>query len=267
MRCAAQTLSISRSTARSALDSSGDADPAHYDDRRFITALWTKNGRDVTALVHHEYHADAARPLLRHRVDRLLAQHDPVLLIATTAAQELRQRTIPLSSPRRPSPTDVEQGRHRGFFNPSNIVSDGRYAYMFASTTGWTGQPRRSVSVPHARSRNAPTRGERSTAAAFSACAIEDPLPPDARRLRRRVARRSRRSICPSGTVVRQRASGLWIAVWMATRDDREIPVSGFYYASSADLMSWTAATPLARRRDDPPDRLRGNRDRLPLPH
>ena len=33
------------------------------------------------------------------------------------------------------------QGRHRGFFNPSNIYSDGRYEYFFAATTGWDGQP------------------------------------------------------------------------------------------------------------------------------
>ena len=33
--------------------------PANYDDRSFVTATWTDDGRHVSALVHHEYHADA----------------------------------------------------------------------------------------------------------------------------------------------------------------------------------------------------------------
>src|SRR3954453_8906150 len=36
---------------------------------------------------------------------------------------------------------EVGQGRHRGFFNPSNIVTDGALRYMFAATTGWGRQP------------------------------------------------------------------------------------------------------------------------------
>ena len=36
---------------------------------------------------------------------------------------------------------DQNQGRHRGFFNPSNIIAMGQHRYFFASNTGWEGQP------------------------------------------------------------------------------------------------------------------------------
>ena len=35
---------------------------------------------------------------------------------------------------------DFEQGRHRGFFNPSNILHAGGYWYMMTNTTGGAGQ-------------------------------------------------------------------------------------------------------------------------------
>ena len=38
--------------------SHGDADPAAYDDRSWIAATWTADGRTVSALIHHEYQAN-----------------------------------------------------------------------------------------------------------------------------------------------------------------------------------------------------------------
>src|SRR5947209_7150968 len=40
------------------LNSQQSPDPASYDGRRFITALWSDDGKMIAALVHNEYHAD-----------------------------------------------------------------------------------------------------------------------------------------------------------------------------------------------------------------
>ena len=43
---------------RVVLGASGSEDPAAYDDKSWITATWTDDGRRVEALLHHEYQAN-----------------------------------------------------------------------------------------------------------------------------------------------------------------------------------------------------------------
>ena len=43
----------------------------------------------------------------------------------------------------------------------------------------------------------------------------------------------------PVGSVVRHRASGVWIAVFQAKADGRDFPEPGFYTTSSRDLLAW----------------------------
>ena len=130
-----------RLDCRLVLDSPGDADPAHYRDRRWITATWTDDGKTVHALVHHEYqgqrHPGACtfpgytscwyNVITYARSDdggRSFTQSDPP---AVVAAPPFRQ--------------DVGQGRPRGFFNPTNILKRGAYWYALIQTTGWDEQP------------------------------------------------------------------------------------------------------------------------------
>ena len=129
-----------RLDCRLVLDSPGDADPAHYRDRRWITATWTDDGKTVHALVHHEYQGQrhpgaCAFPnymscwynvITYARSDdggRTFSQSDPP---AVVAAPPFRQ--------------DVGQGRQRGFFNPTNIIKRDGYWYALMHTTGWDGQ-------------------------------------------------------------------------------------------------------------------------------
>jgi len=122
----------------SALESQFDADPARYDDRSFLTAIWSFDGRTVVGLVHHEYHADNHG---RCNVKSDLGcWYNSVLAYRSADSGANFVRAQPLVVAAAPFPQDVGQGRHRGFFNPSNIFSDGTYEYFFAATTGWGGQ-------------------------------------------------------------------------------------------------------------------------------
>jgi hypothetical protein len=134
-----------------------------------------------------------------------------------------------------PFPQDVGQGRHRGFFNPSNIVSDGVFHYFFAATTGWEGQPNgaclfRTSEIADPGSWRA-WDGEayavrfsdpyRSKAKPARACLPVAPFP------------------APVGAIVRHRPTGAWIAVFQASADAARFPEPGFYATSSRDLLTW----------------------------
>ncbi len=211
-----------------------DPDPAHYDDRNFLTATWTVNGRDIIALIHHEYHADmhgrcSAQTDLGCWYNTVLAYH-------SKNSGEDFVRSAPLVVAAAPFPQEIGQGRHRGFFNPSNIFSDGTYEYFFAATTGWDGQPFGACLFRSATPENSASwrafdgrafsiRYDDPYAARFVAPQACAPISP---------------FVFPVGAVVRDRASGLWIAVFQATHNAGVFPVDGFYYADAEDLTHWS---------------------------
>jgi hypothetical protein len=217
------------------LGSGFDPDPAHYNDRNYITATWTSNGRDIAALVHHEYHADQhGRCSVR---SALGCWYNTILAYRSTNQGEDFAKATPLVVASAPFGQEVEQGRHRGFFNPSNIFSDGQYEYFFAATTGWNGQdagaclfrsahPLDSASWRAYDGQNFTVRYSdpyQGNAAGVKPCAPIAPF------------------LFPVGAVVRERNSGIWIAVFQAARNEGAFPVDGFYYATATELTHWSA--------------------------
>ncbi|GJD61969.1 hypothetical protein [Methylobacterium frigidaeris] len=220
---------------RIVLDSAFKPEPEAFDDRTWITATWTEDGTRVEALLHEEYHADDHG---RCRTKGTLAcWYNAVLAARSTDGGRSFTRTTPptvIAAP--PFRQEVEQGRHRGFFNPSNIVADGRYRYFYASTTGWTGQPfgvclfrSDDVTEPDrwrafdgkgftARFPNPYLKGAKPV----GACAPVAPFP------------------APVGSVNRHRGTGAWIAVFQAAAGG-VFPRSGIYWSTSRDLLSWDA--------------------------
>ncbi|WP_336487463.1 hypothetical protein [Methylobacterium nigriterrae] len=220
------------------LDSGEKADPALYDDRSWITATWTEDGRSVAALLHHEYQANAhpGRCAAKSYMEcwyntltaasssdggRSFARADPP---AVMAAAPLRQ--------------EVGQGRHRGFFNPSNIVADGPWRYVLASTTGWErpgSDQEAGVCLFRTRTPADPASWRAWTGAGFTA-AFPDPYRkpvkvPD-------TCKPVAPFPTPVGAVVRHRATGAFVAVFMA-KAGGAFPRSGFYWTSSRDLIAW----------------------------
>lgn len=122
-----------------ALASHEDADPAKYDGRRYITATWTADGRNVAALVHDEYHAET-HPGRCITTDALACWWNAILAFRSTDGGANFAPADPMVLAATPFRQDVGQTRHRGFFNPSNMFGKDGFVYAFVSTTGWTGQ-------------------------------------------------------------------------------------------------------------------------------
>jgi hypothetical protein len=219
-----------------ALSSGGNADPAAYDDQSWITATWTEDGRSIAALLHHEYQANTHPG--RCRSEKYIeCWYNTVLTVRSGDGGEHFERPeTPAVVAAAPFRQDVGQGRHRGFFNPSNIFADGRYRYVFTATTGWDGQPSGACLLRSDDPTVAdPGRWRAWDGKAFTVV-YHDPY-------RASGAPRPCKAIAPFpapvGAVVRHRPTGTWLAVFQASADPGVFPEAGFYTTSSRDLLTW----------------------------
>jgi hypothetical protein len=123
-------------SCHSSLTSQPNPDPSAYAGSDYVTATWTADGTTVMALLHEEYHAEQFPGACRYTesmqcwYNTILAARslDGGLTFVTT-----RPPTLVAAAAFR---QDVEQGRHRGFFNPSNILFHDGFYYMMTGTTG-----------------------------------------------------------------------------------------------------------------------------------
>jgi hypothetical protein len=217
------------------LDSPLDPEPSHYADRNYIAATWTEDGRNVSALVHHEYHADQHG---RCRVTESLGcWYNTILAFRSQDAGLNFMKVQPPVVAAAPFRQEVEQGRHRGFFAPSNIVSDGTYEYFFAATTGWSGQDFGPCLFRSA------TPWDSGSWRVFDgkSFSIRYKDPYEEKQVSIQSCRPIQPFVFPVGAVVRERKSGLWIAVLQAARNESTFPVDGFYYVSATDLLHWSS--------------------------
>jgi len=217
--------------------SSFSANPAAYDYQSWIAATWTDNGKDIAAIIHHEFHGDR-NGLCNVPKDKAAMGCWFNTLIAANSTdggasfQKLSSPVVASS----PFKQDVDQGRHRGFFNPSNIVSSGGYKYFFSNTTGWPGQ-QFGACLFRSSEPGKPNSWYAFDGKAFSIRYADPYGPPHT--LPAQCKPISPFPVAP-GAVVRQRGSGLWLAVVQAWKDEKFFPVSGFYYATSRDLIAWS---------------------------
>ena len=220
------------------LDSGEKADPALYDDRSWITATWTEDGRAVAALVHHEYQANEHEGRCTAKVYMACWYNTVVAAASADGGRSFTRATPPAVVAGAPFRQEVGQGRHRGFFNPSNIVGDGRWRYALISTTGWEaagGDQPAGVCLFRTDRPSDPTRWRAWTGLGFTAT-FPDPYRKPS--LLSETCKPVGPFPAPVGAVVRHRGSGAWIAVFMASAGG-VFPQSGFYWTTSSDLLAW----------------------------
>jgi hypothetical protein len=224
----------------SSLTSGENADPATFDGRRYIGSTWTRDGVHVAALVHDEYHADA-HPGRCTSQDGLACWYNSIIAMRSDDSGTTFSPASPLVVAAAPFRQDVDQVRHRGFFNPSNMFAGPGGVYVFTSTTGWAGQSPGACLLRNPDPLN--SAGWRGwDGHAFSAH-WSNPYATD-----HPVATPCQPVVpfgLPVADVVRHRPSGLYLAIWEQPKTDLtppfgDFPVSGFYLATSKNLTEWS---------------------------
>ena len=212
-----------------------DPDPSDYNDTAWIASVWSENGRDVAALAHHEYHASEHKGRCTS-ADFMSCWYNSVLELRSSDGGRsfVKERQPVVASA--PFRQDVDQTRHRGFFNPSNIIGFHDAWYFFASTTGWAGQPYGACLF------RSPTPADATSWRAYDGRGFtiryHDPYgPPSPSPKPCAVVSPFR---VPVGAVVRDRPTGVFLAVWQVQKNTGFFPVSGFYFATSRDLLHWS---------------------------
>ena len=219
---------------RSPLRSGHQADPALYDDASWITATWTEDGRRVAGLVHHEFQAHAHEGRCRHK-EYLPCWYNTITGVESLdGGRSFERGRPPAVMAAAPFRQETGQGRHRGFFNPSNIFGDGPERYVLVSTTGWAGQDSGPCLF---RTR---TPFDPGSWRAYDGTGFTVRLPDPYREAPKPKPCVSVRPFpAPVGGVVRHRGTGAWVAVFQASADGAEFPEAGFYATASRDLLRW----------------------------
>lgn len=220
------------------LDSGEKADPAAYDDRSWVAAAWTEDGRTVAALLHHEYQANTHEGRCRSAVYLECWYNTIVAASSTDGGRSLVRAAPPAVMAAAPFRQETGQGRHRGFFNPSNVVADGPWRYVLVSTTGWDapgGDQEPGVCLFRTATPADPASWRAWTGAGFTA-AFPDPYRGPVPRAQ--ACKPVAPFPTPVGAVVRHRGTGAFIAVFMA-KAGPGFPRSGFYWTTSRDLLAW----------------------------
>jgi hypothetical protein len=228
--------SIRKSCAVS-FQAKNSADPSQFSDKSWIAATWTDDGRHVQALIHAEYHADKHPGACRFK-EAMSCWYN----VVTAAQSDDGGRSFKTDEPRPlvaapPYKQDVGQGRHRGFFNPSNIVQKDGAWYALIATTGGEGQ-KNGVCLFRSTDLKDPTTWRAYDGQDFTIPAV-DPYRDDLSQAR--PCQPLRHLPTTVGSVTRHEASGQWLAIFHLGPDPRQGIVGGrVAYSWSKDLVTWS---------------------------
>jgi hypothetical protein len=129
-----------RHTCHSVLTSHENPDPSAYSGLQFLTAFWTDDGMTIRALIHNEYHADHFANACQFSNSMQCWYTTVIAASSTDGGQTFATATPPTIVAAPAFKQESTQGRHRGFFNPTNILYHDGYYYMASDTTGGSQQ-------------------------------------------------------------------------------------------------------------------------------
>ncbi len=213
----------------------GNDDPGAYDDRAWLASPWTPDGRTIWSIVHNEFHGHLRKALCPtgrymdcwFNALTLVASHD-----GGQSFQRAPDNALVAALPYRYDQVGLG---HHGYFNPSNIVSLDGHLYMFAFAThanaqrggncllrtraidqaaAWRGWDGAGFTVTFANPYAGPVQPEDHVCAPVDLGALRWPVT----------------------SLVRHAATGLFLALMQDTA-----PGGGVYYATSPDLLRWSA--------------------------
>ena len=237
-----KSLSQLKHTCQSSLVSRAGKDPARYEGLRYVTATWTADGIHVAGLIHNEYHAERFGTC--SYVGSMQCWYNTIL----AASSDTSGMTFFVQSPPRvvaavPFTQAMDQGRHRGFFNPSNILfRDGNW-YMAANTTG-EGEQRSGTCLFRSSDVNDPDAWKSFTGRDFSGPSV-DPYRDDTRSY---VPCQPMTGVNTLGSISYYPSKSLYLGVFQGP--DQDHPNGNIGYAWSKDMLHWGPHATLIDRPD-----------------
>ena len=216
----------------------GNPDPAKLDDRIWIAATHSPDGKMVHAVGHAEYHGESHPGRCPFKDNAKCLWVSMIGLRSNDGGKSFSRLNAPVGVPGLKA--EAEQGRHRGFFNPTNIITHQGAHYFIVAQTGWAAQPYgaclfRTQDIASGIWRAWDGKGFN---VAFPSPYNADFKPQGA------CAPLAPFHLVP-GSLTKHRASGLWLALFPANKGNPDrrggtFPASGFYLAASRDLVSWS---------------------------
>lgn len=223
------------SSCEVSFEAKNSADPSEFSDKSWIAATWTRNGRDVYALMHDEYHADKHPGACQFK-DPMSCWYN----VVTVARSNDGGRSFANSRSLVAAPTfpqNVGQGRHRGFFNPSNIIAHDGAWYALIATTGGEGQ-KSGVCLFRSTNISDPASWRAFDGSDFSIRAV-DPYREDLSQAR--PCQPVKGLPTTVGSLTLHEPSGLYLAVLHLGPDPSQGIVGGrVAYSWSSDLVRWS---------------------------
>lgn len=221
----------------------GDADPARYDDRAWIAATYSPDGKRVIALAHHEYQGNQHPG--RCRFDAYLpCWWNSVLALASSDGGARFAKTTRAVMAASREKFEIGQGRHRGFFNPSNLLAREGWLYTLIGTTGWQGQGAGTCLFRVSLAKAEGSNGEDWRAFDGAEFTARFPDPYQERGKPGPGCQTLAPFPGPVGSITLHRPSGRYVAVFSAAAGSPDgngglYARSGFYSATSRDLRHW----------------------------
>jgi hypothetical protein len=206
--------------------------PEDYSDRVWISSTWSEDGQTIFALGHDEYQAHRHPGRCRFSTYMECWYNAIVLLRSDDAGRSFsRVGERPVASI--PIRQDVDQGRNRGFFEPTNIVMRDD-AYFALIRTGPEGAQKAGTCLFRSEDLTRPESWRFYDGEGFSANV--DPYRDDVSKAKPCAPLEGLKGIV--GSVVYAAGYGVYVAV--SDFGSKSPGESGFYYSVSTDLIHWS---------------------------
>jgi len=115
--------------------SNGDADPARFDDRTWLTSLWSRDGQEIFALAHHEYQGHRHPGRCQFKEYRKCWVNS-ILALKSSDGGKTYQKIDNYLAFSADQKTESVAGVPRGYFQPSNMIEKDGHLYSLIYKTG-----------------------------------------------------------------------------------------------------------------------------------
>jgi hypothetical protein len=216
-----------------------NADPAQFDDRLWIASVWTPDGNSVYALVHGEYQGNMhpgqcpSGRYIECWYNAITLAHSDDGGRAFTRSPDNKGLVAAI-----PYRYDIQAHRNIGYFNPTNIVSDGEYFYAMVHAAAY-GLQQHGDCLLRTRDLSDPASWRGWDGEEFTVSFV-DPyrsMDPSGQHVCRPVASLGYGPL----SLVRHAPTGQYLALFVAENDTRTAaPAYAVYVAASPDLIHWS---------------------------